>query len=298
MNFFNFIEKLKRNEAAIVFYCLLNRIPIIVFGDDQLKVDDFLIDLSELIHFRKELVFYTDFISISEYDELIQHENIDFNSQRFHIRCPTNVALKALNQFSNFDSWLIGFEVPDHKDRINNLIISIKKKLDFFLSISLFSEKISVNLQGLSSKLIDLSLEQNFLQKISQDTEKSITKMMRVLSEKITPNDFHKDLIQSLLDFENEKKELKRNIIKKEIQNFFSGSKRAFFILSRLNLLNNIDINTKIGSKTLLDTIDYYDAPIDRVIFFIKKEWGEDFSAIIENGKKVNALDSIQSLWG
>jgi len=298
MNFFKFIEKLKRNEVALVFYCLLNRIPIIVFGEDQLKVDDFLIDLSELIHFRKELVFYTDFISIFEYNELIQNENIDFNSQRFHIRCPTNVALKALNQFTNFDSWLIGFEVPDHKDRINNLINSIKKKLEFFLSISLFSEKISVNLQGLNSKVIDLSLEQNFLQKISQDTEKSITKMMRVLSEKITLNDFHKDLIQSLLNFENEKKELKRNIIKKEIQNFFSGSKRAFFILSRLNLLNNIDVNTKIGSKTLLDTIDYYDAPINRVIFFIKKEWGEDFSAIVENGKKVNALDSIQSLWG
>lgn len=298
MNFFKFIEKLKINEAALIFYCLLNRIPIIVFGNDQLKVDDFLIELSELIHFRRELVFYTDFVSSVEHNELIQNENIDFNSQRTHIRCPTGVALKALNQFKNFDSWLIGFEIPDHNERVNNLINSIRKKLDFFLSISLFSEKITVNLQGLNWKLIDLSLEQNFLQKISQDTEKSITKMMRVLSEKIKLKDFDKDLIQSLLDFENEKKELKKNIIKKEIQNFFSGSKRAFFILSRLNLLNNIDIKTKIGSRTLLDTIDYYDAPIERVIFFIKKEWGEDFSAIVENGKKVNALDSIQSLWG
>ncbi|MFX0139673.1 MAG: hypothetical protein ACFFDN_38895, partial [Candidatus Hodarchaeota archaeon] len=70
------------------------------------------------------------------------------------------------------------------------------------------------------------------------------------------------------------------------------------FILSRLNLLNNIDINTKIGSKTLLDTIDYDDASIERMVSFIRKEWREDFSNIIENGKKVNALDSIQSLWG
>lgn len=298
MDLFYFIEKLKRNEAALIFYCLLNRIPIIVFGDNRLKVDDFLIELSELIHFRKELVFYTDFISLPEYNELIQNENIDFHSQRVHIRCPTSVGLKALNQFTNFDSWLIGFEIPENKERVDTLIASIMRKLDLFLSISLFSKRISVNLQGINWKLIDLSLEQNFLQKISQDTEKSITKMMRVISEKITFNDFDKDLIKSLLDFENEKKELKRNIIKKEMQNFFSGSKRAFFILSRLYLLNNIDINTKIGSKTLLDTIDYYDAPIERVIFFIKKEWGEDFSTIVENGKKVNALDSIQSLWG
>jgi hypothetical protein len=57
-------------------------------------------------------------------------------------------------------------------------------------------------------------------------------------------------------------------------------------------------MNTKIGSKTLLETIDYKDAPIDRIISFINKEWGEDFSLLIENGKKVNALDSMQSLWG
>ena len=121
---------------------------------------------------------------------------------------------------------------------------------------------------------------------------------MRVLSEKINLKDFDKDLVKTLLDFDIEKNELKKNILKKEIQNFFSGSKRAFFILSRLNLLNNIDINTKIGSKTLLDTIDYDEASIERMISFIRKEWGEDFSIIIENGKKVNALDSIQSLWG
>ena len=57
-------------------------------------------------------------------------------------------------------------------------------------------------------------------------------------------------------------------------------------------------MNTKIGSKTLLETIDYNDASIDRLVSFINKEWEEDFSLLIENGKKVNALDSMQSLWG
>jgi hypothetical protein len=34
------------------------------------------------------------------------------------------------------------------------------------------------------------------------------------------------------------------------------------------------------------------------MVSFIEKEWGEDFSDLFENGKKVNALDSMQSLWG
>ncbi|MFX0060194.1 MAG: hypothetical protein ACFE85_14455 [Candidatus Hodarchaeota archaeon] len=298
MNFFEALEKLKRTEASLIVFSLLDRIPIIVFGNDSHNIDAFLIDVSELLHFRKEFVFYTDFISLSEYHDLIQNESIDYNSQRAHIRCPCNVALKALNHFENFDSWIIGIEIPNQKDKLNYFKKSIKKKIKSFLSISLLSDSIVVELEGINWKQLDLTLEQNLLQKISQDTEKSVAKMKRVLSEKIKLNDFDEDLIKALLDFDVEKEELKKNIIKKEIQNFYSGSKRAFFIFSRLNLLNNIESNTKMGSKTLLETIDYVDAPIERIISFINKEWGEDFKNLIENGKKVNALDSMQSLWG
>ncbi|MFX1405574.1 MAG: hypothetical protein ACFFC9_13355 [Promethearchaeota archaeon] len=298
MNFFEALERLKRTDAALIVFSLLDRIPIIVFGDNASQIDSFLIEMSELLHFRKEFVFYTDFISLSEYLDLIQNESIDYNSQRAHIRCPSNVALKALNQFERFDSWIIGIEIPNQNEKINYFKKSIKKKIKSFLCISLLSETIEVILEGLILKQLDLSLEQNLLQKISQDTEKSVAKMKRVLSEKIKSNDFDVDLIESLLNFDVEKEELKKNIIKKEIQNFYSGSKRAFFIFSRLNLLNNIESNTKIGSKTLLETIDYDDAPIERIISFINKEWGEDFMNLIEKVKRVNALDSMQSLWG
>lgn len=298
MDFFKILEKVKRVEASLIFYSLLNRIPIIVLGDNTQNIDNFLIELSELIHFRKEIVFYTDFISLTEYNELIQNENIDYNSQRTYIRCPCNVALKALNNFESYVSWVIGIEISLQKDKINQIIESLMKKIKYFLSISLFSDLISIEFQGINWKLIDLTLEQNILQKISQDTERSIDRMKRVLSERIKLKDYDKDLIKTLLDFEIEKKELKKNILKKEIQNFYSGSKRAFFILSRLNLLNSIDINSKIGSKSLLETIDYEHAPIERIISFIDKEWGEDFSNVIENRKKINALESIQSLWG
>jgi hypothetical protein len=263
-----------------------------------MKVDDFVIDLSNLIHFRKEFIFYTDFISVNEYDNLVMNESVDYNSQRTHIRCPSSVALKALNQFEQFNSWIIGIEIPKEKERVRQFINSVKKKINHFLSISFFSDSILVEFVGLNWKLIDLTFERDVLHKISQDTEKSIIKMKRTLSGKVKTEEIDEDLIETLLDFDIEKEELKRNIFKKEIQNFYSGSKRAFFIFSRLNLLNNIDMNTKIGTKTLLETIDYNVAPIDRIVSFINKEWGEDFSLLIENGKKVNALDSMQSLWG
>jgi len=298
MNFFEFLDKLKKNYNSLILYCLLDRIPIIVLGEDSEQVDQFLIDLSELIHFRREYVFYTDFISNNEYNNLILNENIDFNSQRSHIRCPCNVARKALSQIEDINSWLIGMELPAQKDHFNYLKNLIIKKVNKVLFIMISANNISIEVEGIDLKLIDLTLEQNIFRKISQDTEKSIAKMKRVLSEKIHVNHLDKDLMKTLLDFEIEKNELKKNIVKGEIQNFYSGSKRAFFILSRLSLLNSVEINTNIGSKTLLETIDYEEAPINRIISFITKEWGENFSILIENGKKAFMGDKIVSLWG
>lgn len=298
MKFFEILDKFKRNYSSLILYCLLDRIPIIVYGDDSDKIDNFLIDLSELIHFRKEYVFYTDFISNSEYESLIFYENIDYNSQRAHIRCPCNVAFKALSQFNKFESWLIGIVIPTKKEDFFSIRNQVREKVEEALYITLSSNKLSVNFERINPKTVDLPLEQNIFKKISQDTEKSIIKMKRVLNDKTKLNNLDKDLIKTLVDFEIEKTELKKNIFKREIQNFYSGSKRAFFILLRLNLLNNIEIHAKIGSKTLLETIDYEDAPIERIISFILKEWREDFSDLIEDGKKTFIGDKIVSLWG
>ena len=267
-------------------------------GDDSEKVNSFLIELSELIHFRRDYVFYTDFISLEEYEDLISNENIDYNYQRAHIRCPCDVAIKALNIFKNIDSWLIGIVSSRQKEDLLKLKGIISKKATIILYISFFSNNFSIDLEQMNLKSVDLTLEENIFKKISHDTEKSIIKMKRVLNDKITSNQLGRDLVKTLLDFEVEKSELKKNIFKREIQNFYSGSKRAFFILSRLNLLNNIEIYTKIGSKTLLETIDYEEAPIERIISFIRKEWGEDFSDLIEDGKKSFMGDKIVSLWG
>lgn len=298
MDFFNVLEDLKKSDSSLIFYCLLNRIPIIITGEDSEIIDNYLIDLSELMHFRKEIVFYTDFISNSEYQELLQNETIDYNSQRTQIRSSCDVSGKSLIEIDQFNSWIIGFKLENNKLKLENFIKFIKEKVKVFLNIMIYSKSISINTVGLDLKQLDLTFEQNILQKISRDTEKAIVKMKRVLLEKTKTEKLDKDLIKILLDFEVEKKELKKNILKNEIQKFYSGSKRAFFILSKLNLLNSFEMNVRIGSKSLLEIIDYDEASIRRMVSFIEKEWGEDFSDLFENGKKVNALDSMQSLWG
>ncbi len=88
----------------MILYCLLNRNPIIILGGDTDKIDDLLIRLSELIHFRKEYIFYTDFVSRKKYENLIENKNIDYNYQRGHIGCLYNAFTNFLSQFNSFYS--------------------------------------------------------------------------------------------------------------------------------------------------------------------------------------------------
>ena len=97
-------------------------------ADNSDEIDDFLIELSNLIHFRREYVFYTDFISIEDYNNLIQTEDMDYNAQTVHIRCSSNVALKALNQFDKLNSWIIGLVAPKHKKNLDEIKNLIKEK--------------------------------------------------------------------------------------------------------------------------------------------------------------------------
>lgn len=298
MNFFKVLEKLKKKQISQILFCLLDRIPIVVMSKDVDKIDDFLIELSELIFFRKEIIFFNDFVSSEEYEELIRNEDLDYNSQRIHVRCPCNVSHKALDNFDTFKSWILGVQLPLKIEETKHLEKKIQSTLKNFLKIIISKNDISIEIEGLNPKELELTLENTILQKILSDTERSIIRMSRVLSEKIKISEMDKDLLKTLLDFDVEKLELQKSIFKEEVQKFYSGSKRAFFILNRLGLMNNLNLNTKIGSKTLLETIDYEEAPIERIISFIEKEWGVNYYDLIENGRNIFVGDKIQSLWG
>ncbi|TXT64778.1 MAG: hypothetical protein BAJALOKI1v1_520004 [Promethearchaeota archaeon] len=297
MNIFNTLNRMKKKEQYVLLYCLLDRIPIIVVGECPETVDEFIMDLLNLINFRKELVYFTDFTMKEELDNIFQNECYDFNSMRVQIRCPSNIGTKLIEQFDSFLAMIIGIQIPK-RNHLHLIEKMVKEKEKCFLEIILNENHIKTKFIGIDEKEINLDLEEMIFRKITENAENSINKMKRVVHEQITKNEVNNGLLDSLLDFEIEKKEIKKNIFLKELQDFYSGAKRAFFILSKLNLLNNMQIDSKIGSKTLLETINYKDVPIERILSFILNEWGEDFSNIIENTKLAFIGDKIQSFWG
>jgi hypothetical protein len=298
INIFKLFDSSKKKDSSLVLYSLLNRIPIFFFGSDPLMIDNLLIELSTIIPFRKELTFYNDFISMEEYEDIIQNENIDFNIQRTQIRCPCSVSVQLLKALNSYQSFIIGVNLERQEECFDFIKFHLNAIIKKYICILLYSNKIKIISEGINHKSLDLNFEARILQKVSEDTDRAISKMKRVLNDKVRLKNINKDLANTLLDFEVEINELKMNIIKKEIQNFYSGSKRTFFILTRLKLLHGIGINSSIGSRTLLETIDYLDVSIDRILSFIESEWGEKFNDLIEQDKNAYIGDKIQSLWG
>ena len=49
MNFFSILDKLNTKQTSLILFSLLDRIPIFVLGDEPDKIDNLLLDLSELI---------------------------------------------------------------------------------------------------------------------------------------------------------------------------------------------------------------------------------------------------------
>ena len=45
MNLFKMLDRIKKKQSSLLIYCMLDRIPIIVFGDDEVKIDNFLINV-------------------------------------------------------------------------------------------------------------------------------------------------------------------------------------------------------------------------------------------------------------
>ncbi|MGV9200124.1 MAG: hypothetical protein ACOC4M_15055, partial [Promethearchaeia archaeon] len=294
MTFIRILEEevLNKKYIAYIIYCLLNRIPILIIGKNpkEIKVDDFLSELSNLIHFREEFIYNTDFIHKSEYENLLENEGLDTNSKRIQIRCPSDSSILALQEFDNFKSWIMGINI-DKKNSLSTYIKKFKKEINRFLLIQLDCQNYTVELNNIDLKKEDLKLEESIIKRISIKTDKSITAMKRVLKEKIKLKNSHfleQDFIQDAFDFNLEEKVLKKNIFKSEIQNFYAASKRAYFILSKLKLLNRLlknpnnlrqETGMNIGSETLLSTIDYYEASVGRILAFVKNEWGEEFSS-------------------
>jgi hypothetical protein len=292
----------------VILKCLLDRIPILIAGTNKEDVEFFANFLADLMSFRTKLIFYTDFISKNELDMLLQEEDTNYDTNRNIVICPNDAIHKALRMFSDFKSWILCYHILSDESKINKdgfnarlsfIINMVRNNTENFLLIENSDGKISVNMVGMKFKNSELRFERLIYTKSIKFVDNSISKMRRIFEQRLSLlKNFSKELQLELLDFSFEEINLKRNIFKIQILEFYNAARRVFSILNKISILNSLNVKTELSDQTILDTVSYSNASFFRLNQFIRAEWGEIFQGEIETESIKYKEDLIESLWG
>ncbi len=285
---------------ALILRALLDRIPIIVFGENDEEINEIIDELTSLIKNRQELIFYTDFISKSELENILQLESVDFDSKRILIKSPPAVTFKAVEVFDEFKAWVFGYNTSlDDLEKKSYLFKNLTKKTDYFLSLKIEKgSKMVVNMEGKNAKILDINFEKTMIREVMSNTEIAIEKMVRILRKKIPTSSIDSNSILNLLNFRLEENRVKRNLLEKQILDFINAAGRAFALLTRINQLNEMGVPFEISEKTIQKTIMFEECRLKRIFEFIEREWNENYTPEIKLNKSSEFADIIEGLWG
>ena len=278
MNFFELLSKIKKSLRPLILYSLLNRIPLVVFSKlSKEYIRQILINLADVVYFRDVYFLKKDLFSKDNVNELINAEIIEDMSNRYTI----------VGYINNFQ------ELTDFKDLLS-FIIGIKKvkeeKLEIsthlpYLELNFDGNSVNVNLYGLNTKDLDLKFEENVLNKIDNETNKSLDDISYLLKTqlKIYRIAQNSDVFVRTMDIEREREIIKYTILQNEIQKFISASEKIYMLLRKAHQFMEIDHNLdiKIKEKDIIEPIEYNEASIKRILTFIETNWRNNLSKYI-----------------
>ena len=278
MNFFELLSKLKKSLKPLILYSLLNRIPLVVFSKlNEVFIRQILINLANVVYFRDIYFFKKDLFSKDELIKLINSEEIEDMSNRYTIIGYVN-NFQELTDFKDFLSFIIGIK----KVKEEKLEISPHQP---YLELIIDVNSVNANLNGLNTKDLDLKFEENVLNKIDNETNKSLDDVSYLLKTQLEIYKIaqYNNLYIRTMDIEREREIIKYTILQNEIQKFISASEKIYMLLRKAHQFMEIDKNLdiKIKEKDLIDPIESNEASIKRILTFIETNWRNNFSKYV-----------------
>lgn len=286
------LETLEQKELAIILRGLLDRYPVIIVGNNGEPIDFIAESLINLVPHRREVVFGSDFISNHEHEQMIAYEKTDYNGERMVYRAPSSVVPGITQEIHNFKGWVIS----TNKTGFSNLIDKIKSQTHGTIILEVHNGTLTLKLNGNTKCLTKTSFEQKLFEKVMSETQMKIERITRVL-KRAAQGKVSKRLESSLTDLQNEEERVRQSLFQEQIQAFVHAAWRTLVILLRLRLLEEVGVKSVISDKTLRQAIDYKAASINRLMEFIKTEWGEDFTGAIEGGRGRSFGDRLEGSW-
>jgi hypothetical protein len=284
------LNTLGRKQLAIVLRSVLDRYPVIIHGDSPEIIDSIAEALVKFVPHRKEVVFGSDFVSHSEHERMISHEKSDYNGERIVYRSPSSSTELLCSQINDFQGWIMAIDQKDIEEVKSTLIQSSP------IIIRVAEGVLKLESNGTSKTISKTRFEEKLLEKVTSETGAKMERITRIL-RRAAHGKVSERLEKSLVDLKHEEERVRQSLYREHIRGFVEAAWRVMIILMRLRLLQGVGVNLVISDKMLKQAIDYQGSSINRLMDFIKAEWGEDFRSSVEDGAGHQFGDRLEGFW-
>jgi hypothetical protein len=296
--------ELMDNQFPLLLNAILERIPVIVAGEDIELVDDITESLTTLSPHRHKLVFWRDFTSESEILSVWEEEKHNYEVSRTVV-CGLSGNLRlALDRVSRFGGWflaiplgstVLGVQVTENTlDDVTTHILKTSGNCGILRIIS--PSSLSFSLLNESNGSLDV--EKKIVNKILIRKKQSLERIRRLLTKSLRGANVSEHIVDVVLKLDDESEKLTQDVFEEEINNYVHAARRAVTLLSRIRLARELGASTTLTERNLYEAIGWDGGELTDFIRFIRAEWHEDFSDCVKLGTLSGLGAWVDSMWG
>jgi len=296
--------ELMDNQFPLLLNTILERIPVIVAGEDIELVDDITESLTTLSPHRHKLVFWRDFTSESEILSVWEEEKHNYEVSRTVV-CGLSGNLRlALDRISRFAGWflaiplgstVLGVQVTENT--LNDVTSHILKTSGN-CGILRVSSPSSLSFSLLNESNSSLDVEKKIVNKILVRKKQSLERIRRLLTKSLRGTNVPEHIVNAVLKLDDESEKLTQDVFEEEINNYVHAARRAVTLLSRIRLARELGASTTLTERNLYEAIGWDGGELTDLIRFIRAEWHEDFSDCVKLGALSGLGAWVDSMWG
>jgi hypothetical protein len=273
--------ELMNDQFPLLFNSVLNRLPILVAGDDVELVDDVTESLTLLSPHRHKLVFWRDFTSENEILSVWEEEKHDYEVNRTVVCCLSANLRLALDRINRFAGWIVAIPIGAKVLGIQVNEETLQDVATRVLQSSRTCGILRVNSpSSMTFSLLELGIdrprhgsldvEKRIVSKILTRKRQSLERIRRLLTKSLRGVRVSDGILNAVLKLDDESDKLTQDMFEEEVNSYVHAARRAVTLLSRIRLARELGASTTLTERNLYEAIgwDGGELPDDRTDSF------------------------------
>lgn len=296
--------ELMGNRFPLLLNSLLNRIPILVAGQDIELVDDITESLTMLCPHRHKFVFWRDFTSMSEILAVWEEEKHNYEVSRTVVCGLSGNLGLALDRITHFMGWILAIPIGAnvlgiHVDEkmLRNVISHILENSNNCGVLRVDSPS-TIRLSLVEPCNNSLEVEKRIVDKILTRKRQSLERIRRLLRKSLRGLKVSEHVVAAVLKLDDESEKLTHDMFDEEINSYVHAARRAVMLLSRIRLARELGASATLTERNLFEAIGWNIGELVDIVRFIRAEWHEDFSDCVKGGTLSGLGAWVDSMWG